>query len=241
MSDRDDIATAAPPAPPPTVRRRTAASAMLRTARRLVLALVLLGAAWVGGLIWFAHKIPRPEKTVVSEASTDAVVVLTGGPLRLREGLELLEHGKAKKLFVSGVSRNVDLSELLRTAQKSPDAVACCITLGHAAADTTGNAFETREWMQREGFHSLRLVTASYHMQRSLLEFHRAMPDVDIVPHPVFPDRFMRNSWWQWPGTLALIVTEYQKFIAAGARFWLVTEAHKTDPRGTNEARGSGG
>jgi uncharacterized SAM-binding protein YcdF (DUF218 family) len=229
-------------APPPSPRRRrTAASAMLRTARRMLLALIVLLTAWVGGLIWFAHKIPRAEKTVVSEAATDAVVVLTGGPLRLREGLDLLDHGKAKKLFVSGVSRNVELSELLRTAQKTPDAVACCITLGHAAADTAGNAAETRQWMENEGFHSLRLVTASYHMQRSLLEFHRAMPEFQIVPHPVFQERFMRSSWWAWPGTLALIVSEYQKYIAAGARFWLVTEAHKADARRIDEARGSGG
>lgn len=226
---------------PPVVRKRSAASAMLRTARRMVLALILIAAGWTGGLIWFAHKIPRPEKTTVSEAPTDAVVVLTGGPLRLRVGLELLESGKAKKLFVSGVSRNVELTELLRTAQKSPDAVACCITLGHAAADTAGNAAETRLWMEHEGFRSLRLVTASYHMQRSLLEFRRAMPDLDIVPHPVFQEGFMRSSWWAWPGTLALVVTEYQKYLAAGARFWLVTEAHKAETRRSDEARGPGG
>ncbi len=242
MMASDAASTAPPPEPPaPEPRHRSAASAMLRTARRMLLALIVLATAWVGGLIWFAHKIPRAEKTIVSEAPTDAVVVLTGGPLRLREGLELLEHGKAKKLFVSGVAQKVELTELLRTAKKSLDAAACCITLGHAAADTAGNAVETRQWMENEGFHSLRLVTASYHMQRSLLEFRRAMPEFQIVPHPVFPDRFMRASWWAWPGTLALVVSEYQKYIAAGARFWLVTEAHKVEPRRTDEARGTGG
>jgi len=211
---------------------------MLRSARRLVLLLIVLAVAWVGGLIWFAHKIPRPEKIAVSEEPTDAVVVLTGGPLRLREGLDLLEKGKAKKLFVSGVSPKVELGELLRTAQKSPDAVACCITLGHAAADTAGNAAETREWMDHEGFRSLRLVTASYHMQRSLLEFRHAMPDLLIVPNPVFQERFMRSTWWAWPGTLALIVSEYQKFLAAGARYWLIAEMQMTASRSSADARG---
>jgi uncharacterized SAM-binding protein YcdF (DUF218 family) len=77
---------------------------------------------------------------------------------------------------------------------------------------------ETHEWMARQGYTSLRLVTASYHMQRSLLEFHRAMPAARIVPHPVFPDGFMRDAWWRWPGTLSLIVTEYHKYLAALAR-----------------------
>src|SRR5262249_54010933 len=99
---------------------------------------------------------------------------------------------------------------------------------GHEAADTAGNAAETEAWMEHEGFHSLRLVTASYHMQRSLLEFHRAMPEMTIVPHPVFPEGFMRSTWWAWPGTLTLIVSEYHKYMLSAARYWLVAEAQKS-------------
>jgi uncharacterized SAM-binding protein YcdF (DUF218 family) len=206
-------------------------SAMLRSGRRAVFVLAVLVIGWIVGLVWFANHIPSPDGAAVPQQTTDAVVVLTGGPLRLKAGLELLEAGKAKKLFVSGVSRQVDLSELLRTAQTSPTAVACCVALGHEATDTAGNATETRLWMEHEGFHSLRLVTASYHMQRSLLEFHNAMPDITIVPNPVFPDSFKRNHWWAWPGTFALIVTEYQKYLAAAGRAWLVTEAHELQQR----------
>jgi len=210
----------------PEARSRTATSAMLRSGRRATAILCLLVVAWVVGLVWFANRIPSPDNTVVAQETTDAVVVLTGGPLRLKAGLELLEAGKAKKLFVSGVSRQVDLSELLRTAQTSPAAVACCVALGHEATDTAGNAVETRLWMEHEGFHSLRLVTANYHMQRSLLEFRYAMPEMTIVPNPVFPDSFKRSHWWAWPGTFALIVTEYQKYLAAAGRAWLVSESH---------------
>lgn len=215
----------------PSSRRHTGhtAAAMLRTARRMLVLLVVVAALWAGGLVWFANSIPSPETTTVEESPTDAVVVLTGGPLRLKVGLELLEAGKAHKLFVSGVSRGVDLTELLRTAQRSPAAVSCCIALGYDAVDTASNAAETRLWMEHEGFHSLRLVTASYHLPRSLLEFRRAMPEITIVAHPVFLEGFKRQDWWAWPGTLALTVIEYQKYLAAAARFWLVKEAHKAD------------
>jgi len=212
-------------------RARAATSAMLRSGRRAAALLAVLAVAWVAGLVWFANRIPSPDRTVVPQETTDAVVVLTGGPLRLKAGLELLEAGKAKKLFVSGVSRQVDLSELLRTAQTSPAAVACCVALGHEATDTTGNAVETRLWMEHEGFHSLRLVTANYHMQRSLLEFRYAMPEMTIVANPVYPDSFKRSHWWAWPGTFALIVTEYQKYLAAAGRAWLLTEAHELRQR----------
>ena len=53
---------------------------------------------------------------------------------------------------------------------------------------------ETAQWMASEGFHSLRLVTASYHMPRSLLEFSRAMPDIGIMPNPVFPERLKQAA-----------------------------------------------
>ena len=82
--------------------------------------------------------------------------------------------------------------------------------------------------MAREGLTSLRLVTASYHMPRSLIEFHSAMPGTPIVPHPVATDGFRREAWWAWPGTLRLVVSEYNKTLAALARTRLGTAGERT-------------
>lgn len=185
-----------------------------RAANRLLALLSIVGAAWLGGLIWFAESIPRDRDSAIPTRATDAVVVLTGGQARLKAGLAELEAGRARKLFVSGVNPRVELTELLRTTGQTSSAGECCIVLGYAADNTLGNAAETRQWMEREGYGSLRLVTANYHMRRSLLEFRRAMPAIDIVPHPVFPDAFMRDSWWTWRGTLNLVVSEYHKYLA---------------------------
>lgn len=92
--------------------------------------------------------------------------------------------------------------------------------LGHAADNTIGNARETAGWIAQENFRSLRLVTASYHMPRSLVEFRRTMPDIRIVPHPVFPEGFKGEAWWRWPGTFRLLVAEYNKFLLASIRPW---------------------
>ena len=51
-----------------------------------------------------------------------------------------------------------------------------------------GNAEETAAWMAEGDRTSLRLVTAAYHMPRSLALFRRLMPDTKILPHPVFPE-----------------------------------------------------
>ena len=143
---------------------------------------------WLAGLIWFA----APPAGDWLAAPTDAIVVLTGGSLRLQSGIELLREGKGRMLFVSGVNRQVDLEDLLRI---SIDPVGLDRKLGgvlHRARASSRQylgqcAGDRNRWMRSRGFRSLRLVTAWYHMPRSLLEFERAMPDVEIVAHPVFP------------------------------------------------------
>ena len=133
-------------------------------------------------------------------------------------GIDLLAAGKAKKLFISGVHQGVPLADLLHTLHPAPHDLPCCIILGHAADNTFGNAAETAAWMQKEGYTSLRVVTASYHMRRSLFEFARVMPEVRLIPHPVFPERVHLQRWWVSPGTVALIVGEYDKYLGAVLR-----------------------
>ncbi len=176
----------------------------------LVLSLAVL---WLAGLLWFAAALP--DRVSDPKQKTDAIVVLTGGSGRLHQGLELLAGHSAAKLFVSGVYRGVDVEELLVISQQSPEELQCCITLGYEADNTRGNATETAAWMSDQGFTSLRLVTATYHMPRSLLEFRRAMPTMEIAPHPVFSRHFKQAEWWLWPGSATLLATEYCKYLVA--------------------------
>ena len=183
------------------------------TLRLLVPAGLVLFVLWIIGLLWFATVLPR--EVGYAKRQTDAIVVLTGGSARLSQGLDLLAEQRARKLVVSGVYRGVDMAELFRVRQQSPDEFACCVILGHDADDTRGNAVETAAWIREQGFGSLRLVTANYHMPRSLLEFRHAMPDIEIVPHPVFPENFKQDEWWLWPGSASLVASEYSKYLIA--------------------------
>ena len=202
-----------------------------RTLRRLLRlggALLLVALAWLAGLVAFVSVIPTASDA--PDERTDAIVVLTGGSERLAEGLRLLAAGRGGKLFVSGVGKEVELASLLQglapgLALPEPAERACCIALGHGADNTLGNARETAGWMRSQGFRSLRLVTADYHMPRSLLEFRRAMPDIRITGHPVFPPQVMRTGWWRWPGTTGLLIGEYDKLLlslARGAAAWFL-------------------
>ena len=177
---------------------------------------VLAGLAWGAGLFAFAAAIP----SVVADTTTrtEAIVVLTGGSGRLAEGLELLAGGKAGKLFVSGVYRGLDVAKLLELSKATPDEFECCVSIGHSADNTAGNAIETAAWLKGLGLRSLRLVTSGYHMPRALLEFHHVLGEAQLIPHAVFSDNVKQDRWWAWPGTSSLIVSEYNKYLLAWTR-----------------------
>lgn len=174
---------------------------------------------WAAGFLVFVYSIPRPA--AAQGTRTDAIVVLTGGSQRLETALQLLADGRARELFVSGVHRDVDVAEILRNAGRDPGRLDCCIALDHNADDTIGNARETANWLAGREIASIRLVTAAYHMPRSLLEFEAALPGLTIVPHPVFPPHVKRARWYAYPGTAALFASEYSKYLAARARLTL--------------------
>ncbi|MCH8237833.1 MAG: YdcF family protein [Proteobacteria bacterium] len=173
---------------------------------------------WIIGLFRFADAVPAG--VVDATTRTDAIVVLTGGSRRLGEGLELLSRGLAEKLFVSGVYQGVEVRELLKVMKRRPGDLENLIGIGNAT-NTTGNAIETTVWMKKNEYLSLRLVTAAYHMPRSLLEFGHAMPGVTLIPHPVFPENVKRDRWWAWPGTASLMIGEYDKYLLAWSSHWV--------------------
>jgi uncharacterized SAM-binding protein YcdF (DUF218 family) len=181
--------------------------------------LILLG--WMNGFIWFIGVLKQPGKPaeITSDtAKSDAIVVFTGGSLRLEAGLALLVANKAPKLFVSGVHTSVGVRQLLRLSLQHPEAQGCCIDLGYAANDTRGNAVEAASWLQAEGRTTLWLVTANYHMARSLLELRHAAPRAVITPYPVSPPHVPLDHWWRKPATGLFLFGEYNKYLLAHMR-----------------------
>ena len=55
------------------------------------------------------------------------------------------------------------------------------------------------------------------------------MPAVRLIAHPVFPPAVRIDEWWRWPGTTALLIGEYSKYlIAATAAFWSSTAPNES-------------
>ena len=148
--------------------------------RRLLAALVMI---WLLGFAVFAAALPQPAP---ASERTDAIVVPTGGGGRIERGLAMLRARSARKLFVSGVDREVRPREFAAEYKVSPEEMACCVVLGFAALDTRGNALETVNWIEAGHYRSLRLVTSDWHMRRSSGELEEVLPsDVRVVEDAV--------------------------------------------------------
>lgn len=195
---------------------------ILRFLHAVILALGFCALLWLTGLIVFAEHVGGLDAAIIDAdpAPVDAIVVLTGGSERVRTGVELLKAGKGKKLFISGVHPGLTLEHILSAMDVDDATRSCCIVLGHAAGSTEGNAEETQNWLSLEEYHSIRLVTANYHMPRSLLLFRTALQDITIVPHPIAPESVMLKDWWLHAGTASLLVTEYNKYLFARLGVW---------------------
>ena len=202
-------------------RRRNGRRNGRRALRRLFAVCALLALLWLGGLVWFGFTMPQTPAE--GRTKTDAIVVLTGGSGRLAEGIRLLAAGTAPVLFISGVDPRVGKRSVLRGAGGVPDTLLSRIVLGYQAEHTQGNANETALWAHARKLKSLRLVTANYHMRRSLLELRSALPGARIIAHPVFPQAVSRGRWWRSLSGIAIVNGEFYKFAAALIRLTLTT------------------
>ncbi|MDX9689904.1 MAG: YdcF family protein [Proteobacteria bacterium] len=178
----------------------------------------ILVTVWVIGFSSFVGKVtsciqPQIDSNLVAQ---QAIVVLTGGSERVKAGLDLLMADKGQKLLISGVHPMVRSVDSIVVDDDIPTEVKdCCITLGYAANDTTGNAAETKAFMEKEKFQYMILVTAHYHMPRSMMIFERQMPNIKIMPFPVSPNTVHLENWWLHPGTVSLLMREYNKYLWA--------------------------
>jgi uncharacterized SAM-binding protein YcdF (DUF218 family) len=160
---------------------------------------ILIGLIWLLGFVVFAVNVPKPA----GDEMTDAIVVLTGAKGRLARGLAMLEAGRAKRMFISGVDPTVREVELVAVMGRSDHLFKCCIDLGKQAVDTRSNALETAFWVKKNKVSSLRLVTTDWHMIRAADELDHALGDgVRILQDPVES----QPSLWT-------LFNEYNKFL----------------------------
>jgi uncharacterized SAM-binding protein YcdF (DUF218 family) len=202
--------------------------------RRIVLSAVVLsaGAAMLvaAGFWWFVWSVPTDE--VALDRNADGIVVLTGGSSRIADAIELLSAGRGRRLLITGVHRATTTREIARLLPAYRWMMTCCVDLDHSAANTVGNAVETRRWATSRGVRSLIVVTSNYHMPRAMAELARQLPDVALIPFPVITENVRADRWWQSAPTAKLLLSEYIKYIVAQVRMRLEPLVDTTEVAG---------
>jgi len=182
-----------------------------------IVLLTLIPPTWYY-LIWgFANNFPLEIEN--AEQQTDAIIVLTGGTKRINEGITLLNNGSGKKLFISGVDPSVKAKDLILSNWVNRDNLIRNTFLGKSARNTHENAVEINKWTSDNNVKSIRIVTAYYHMPRSVLEITKTNPRLEVIMHPVFPKQ-LTPEWWLSPNTAILITGEYFKYVYSSFRYW---------------------
>lgn len=156
---------------------------------------------WALGFLVFAVSLPGPAERV----TTDAVIVPTGGPGRIAQGLSVLDEGLAEWMLVTGVDPEVTQEEFAAEFEVDEAVMDCCVTLGFQAFDTRSNAAETADWVEKNRISSLRLVTTDWHMFRAAGELDRMLPSSVEVVRDAVPSE----------PSLGSLFLEYHKLIAS--------------------------
>jgi uncharacterized SAM-binding protein YcdF (DUF218 family) len=180
----------------------------------------LLGGAlglYIFSFILFAESLSN-QATQAPQA--DGIVVLTGGtPARIEAGLALLAAKQGQRLLITGVYKDLDFETVLAmTPQQTPrqtETLRCCLDLDYKARNTVANARESRQWADVHGFRSLIVVTSAQHMPRAFLELRHAMPKIRLSAYPVVVPQVKLQYWFAYPGTMALLLGEYTRFLWA--------------------------
>lgn len=185
--------------------------------KRVLATVLILALIWGVGLVAFGQRVARMTPTREPPVA-DAVVALTGASdLRLETAVWLLERGKGRHLFISGVNKVATPEEVMKVIG-APRSLQGRIKLGYSALDTIGNAGEITAWARSRHYRRLIVVTSDYHMPRTLLLLHAAMPEATLTPYPLVTSLVDARHWWRRSGDARRLTIEYCKYLAILAR-----------------------
>lgn len=209
---------------------------------KVLVAVALLIALWVVGLYAFGARVAA-STPAFDPPTADAIVALTGASsVRIEAAVQLLEAGKGRRLLISGVNPQARRSEVKYVARGVGRIWDCCVDLGFRAENTRGNAVETARWVAHHHYTSLIVVTADYHIPRSILELQSTMPGVTLYAYPVVTDTVNARRWWARGEDTRRMFVEYNKYLAILGREtakWLVRRAGSlvTPPKAAEATR----
>jgi uncharacterized SAM-binding protein YcdF (DUF218 family) len=157
--------------------------------RRILLIAAALVVAWLAAcLVLFVW----PPSESSAPAHADVVVVLSGSKNRLTPALALIRRGIAPVLALSTVQRTKHWPQAERLCATHRYAGARVVCFTAVPYSTRGEARTVAQLARERGWHSIVVVTSTFHITRAHMLFHRCYTG---------PLSFVGvgSTWWKLP------------------------------------------
>lgn len=151
--------------------------------------------------------------------AADVIVAVSGGDTtaRTQEAIDLYQAGWAPRLIFSGAASDKSgpsNAEVMRDQALKQGVPENAIIIEQNSQTTEQNAARTSNIFSYKDIHSAIIVTSAYHMKRTMLEFEKKAPGVNLRAHPVKSDDQWSAWWWLTPFGWYLAISELIKIVA---------------------------
>jgi uncharacterized SAM-binding protein YcdF (DUF218 family) len=134
-------------------------------------------------LLWFYldySRVNPPRLPAVNGYQVDAIAVLAGGSGRLQQGYNLLNRDKAHYLLIIGANPRSRSRDILTSFSPAPDRQISLqpnqVIIENRSHNTLTNILALRDLCQQHHFHSLVIVTSTFHVKRAYHLCQRILP-----------------------------------------------------------------
>lgn len=130
--------------------------------------------------------LAQPLTSWSEDVSADCAVVVTGGPNRIREGVDLLARHAVQKLIISGVHPQAGFRDIFSFWPFYGEIHEPDVVLERRSRTTYGNAQQSLPLVEALRCRDLVLITSRAHMRRALGTFRAEFPQtIPIIPRAV--------------------------------------------------------
>ena len=158
--------------------------------------------------IFFLLLVKNFKSDYTTIKSIDSIVVLTGDKFRISKGMEILSNGIGEKLLLSGVNKNIKLTNIKNEFPKYKNFFDCCVEIENISSNTFENSRETFLWLEKNKYNSVLIVSSDYHIPRAKLEFGKFLNSKNTYYHPV-----KSNNNLMAIGKIKKLFLEYVKYM----------------------------
>jgi uncharacterized SAM-binding protein YcdF (DUF218 family) len=129
------------------------------------------------------------------DQTADCAIALTGGPSRIREGLDLLARKQIQKLIISGVYPQAAFRDFFLLAPFYSEVRDQDVILERRSRSTFGNAQQSLPLVEALRCRDVILITSRIHMYRALRTFRGEFPLTYTIQARSVPSSAGESSW----------------------------------------------